>query len=271
MQLVPTSFPLAPTSVYTGLGSSRVTTPFPRTQVHPQDLQWIDVPQQAVQPEQHQAPVVIIQTVVAVQPNDDGCQLTNQVSAVQRPLTDQSSQFMWPVQPQELRDNFQLVDLSFLADGVLWTNESTTSTLRISNWTQLPGRSGSFIRLREVPEMGGGMVFFPWANHRRLEFPDKPELIMEFQNRTVVGGPFIITLEPEDALVWCPAHYIWPACVVCKKFLFPCDEHRCSWGHRRKVAWWRQSLHSLSDVYSSRRWYAPGFVQKNLRGLTNQW
>jgi hypothetical protein len=177
---------------------------------------------------------------------------------------------MWPLRPSELRDNFQLVDLSLLTDGVLWTNESATSTLRISNWTQLPGRPGSFIRLREVPEMGRGMVFFPWANHRRLEFPDKPEMIMEFKNFTVLGGPFIITLEPEDALVWCPAHYMWPACVVCGKFLFPCDEHRCSQKHRKRVAWWWPTLHSLSDVYSSRRWYAPGFVQKNLHGLTNQ-
>ena len=133
-----------------------------------------------------------------------------------------------------------------------------------------PGRSGSFIRLREVTEQGLGLAFLPWANHRRFQFPETPEILMDFQNNTVPGWPYIITLDPGDALVWCAAKYIWPACVVCI-FLFPCENHKNSDKHRSKCCWWWQMLHALSDLERTRSKHAAGFVQNIWRGLSCAW
>ncbi len=273
MQLVPPPPPPWPTSAFGDrcaepLRSTMTAEPL-RSRMDEQHLQRSDTHRQAIEPQQHHAPLVTIQTERSM-PDNDNSHMTTQVSAEQRPSTE-LSQFVWPLSPQVHPHNFELVDLTCLSECLQWANESPTSFLRISNWVELPGRQGSFIRLREVADRGRGMVFFSWANHRRLLFPDKPEMIMEFQNFTVQGGPYIITLEPGDALVWCPAKYMWPACVVCGKFLFPCDDHRCSQRHQKKVTWWWLSLRSLQDLYSSRSYYAQGFVKKNLRGLANPW
>ncbi len=38
-----------------------------------------------------------------------------------------------------------------------------------------------------------------------------------------------------------------------------------------KPGWWLPSLRTLSDVNKSREYYAPSFVQKNVRGLLHEW
>jgi hypothetical protein len=166
---------------------------------------------------------------------------------------------------------WQIVDVVQLTEKMLYAATDPFNGCLMSSWAELPGRPGSVVRLREVPNYGAGLAFFPWANHRRMQYPNKYDVVMDFENHTVPGGPYIITLEPGDALVWCPAKYIWPACVLCGKFLFPCDAHRCSPKHVRQRDWWWHSLNSLHSLDTSRRSYLFGFLQKNLRGLANPW
>ena len=171
----------------------------------------------------------------------------------------------------KIASEFQIVDIGHFTEKMIFAASDPFNGCRMSDWTELPGRPGSFVRLREVANLGAGLAFFPWANHRRMQYPDKYDIVMDFENHTVPGGPYIITLEPGDALVWCPAKYIWPACVLCGKFLFPCDAHRCSRNHVKTIGWWWTSLISLQKLEDNRRWYLLGFVQKNLRGLANPW
>jgi hypothetical protein len=172
-----------------------------------------------------------------------------------------------PVIPSES----QVVDIGQLTEKMIFPAKDSFNGCRMSDWVQLPGKPGSFVRLREVDNLGAGLVFFfPWANHRRMQNPDKYDIVMDFENHTVPGGPYVITLEPGDALVWCPAKYIWPACVLCGKFLFPCDAHRTSHKHLKTVNSWWPTLDSLQNLEVNRRSYLFGFVQKNLRGLNNR-
>jgi hypothetical protein len=153
----------------------------------------------------------------------------------------------------EIIGQFQLVDVSHLTESMIFTAQVPFAGLRVSDWIELPGKSGRFVRPREVTEQ---------ANR---------EILMDFQNNTVPDWPYIITLDPGDALVWCPGKYIWPACMVCKKFLSPCEDHRNSDKHRSKCCWWWQQLHALSDLERTRSKHAAGFVQNNWRGLSCAW
>jgi hypothetical protein len=270
MQLVPSPFPSNLSPAYACLETPTMTGTPLHSRVDLHDPETCGFHQQTVKPPQHHAVLVPTQSDSWVMSNDNS-QLTETVSALQQPFGVEMTQFMLPLITQHRTDHFGMVDLARLADCMQWQYESETSTLRISSWLELPGRCGSFIRLREVADWGRGMVFFSWANHRRMEFPDKPEMIMEFQNFSVLGGPHIITLQPEDALAWCPAKYLWPACVVCGKFLFPCDGHRHSYSHQKKMIGWWPNLREVHDVYMSRNWYARAFVEKNVRGLSNPW
>jgi hypothetical protein len=271
MQLVPTPFPSHACPNLTSLESTTVSSRPSATTVR-----FLTASQTRVMHDRlgmavpHKAPVLPDPPDRSM-PCNNSSQSTNELCALRRPTTSPMSTFMWPLQPRDLKDNYQLVDLTHLTDCLQWQNENAASCLQVSSWVEVPGRVGSWIRLREAADWGGGMVFFPWANHRRLQFPDKPEMIMEFWNFTVTGQPCMITLNPEDALVWCPAKYMWPACVICGKFLFPCDEHRCSFKHRKKVMSWLQSLRTLEDVYNIRNTFSRGFVEKNLHGLADRW
>ncbi len=268
MQLVPTRFPSRVCRAYTGMESTTLCARFPAARVElvmePQtrtfhDRLGLDVPLNAS---------VLPPPTVRTMPSTNDSHSSTQVSSVLRPESFQRSEFLWPV--KTLADNYQLVDLTSLTDHVQWHHESPISSLLESSWIEVPGRGGSWIRLREVATWGGGLVFFPWANHRRLQFQGKLEMIMEFRNFTVTGEPCTIILRPEDGLVWCPAKYMWPACVVCGKFLFPEGPHRCSEKHLKKTKSWINNLRALHDVYSMRSFFARGFVQKNLHGLTDR-
>jgi hypothetical protein len=168
-------------------------------------------------------------------------------------------------------DELDVVDIRQLIEKMPHPATCPFNGCRMSNWAELPGRPGSVVRLREVANLGAGLAFFSWANHRRMQYPAKYDIVMDFENHTVPGGPYIITLEPTDALVWCPAKYLWPACVLCGKFLFPCDAHRCSQGHVKRLSWWWPTLISLQSLEANRRSYLLQFVQKNLCGLANPW
>ncbi len=170
-----------------------------------------------------------------------------------------------------IEDELQKLDFGHLTENMIYAVQDPFNGLRMSSWVALSGNSGSLIRLREVSELGAGLAFFPWANHRRMQHPDKPDVVIDFWNDTVAGGPYFITLEPGDALVWCPAKYIWPACVVCGKFLFPCDSHRASQRHCRTAQEWWLKLTTLQSLHDTRHMYAQSFGQKNSRGLANPW
>ena len=170
-----------------------------------------------------------------------------------------------------IADELDSVDIRQLIEKMIHPATWPFNGCSMSDWAELPGKPGSVVRLREVANLGAGLAFFPWANHRRLQYPAKYDIVMDFQNNTVPGGPYIMTLEPTDALVWCPAKYLWPACVLCGKFLFPCDAHRCSQEHVKRLGWWWPTLDSLQNLEANRRSYHPRFVQKNLRGLANPW
>jgi hypothetical protein len=161
------------------------------------------------------------------------------------------------------------LDFGYLMENMIYAVGEPFTGLRVTSWVALSGNPGSHVRLREVAEFGAGLAFFPWANHRRLQHPGRTDVVMDFKNNTVAGGPYSITLEPTDALVWCPAKYIWPACVVCGKFLFPCEPHRLSRGHCPAAQVWWRSLTSLQSLHDTRHKYAHSFLQKNLFGLAN--
>jgi hypothetical protein len=170
-----------------------------------------------------------------------------------------------------MASDLQLVDVGPLKGNMIFPTQDPCNGLRMSSWAELPGRAGSFVRLREVPNYGAGLAFLPWANHRRMQYPDKYDIVMDFENHTVAGGPYIITLQGPEVLVWCPAKYIWPACVLCGKFLFPCDAHRNSQDHVKHVNWWWPTLKTLQCLDETRRRYLVAFLNKNLRGLANPW
>ena len=45
-------------------------------------------------------------------------------------------------------------------------------------------------------------------------------LALAFQNQRWMEE--VVKLEPYMVFCWCPAYYVWPYCMVCGKFCFPC-------------------------------------------------
>ena len=148
--------------------------------------------------------------------------------------------------------------------------------VRVSAWIDIAcGKPGSKFRFREALR-GRGLLFFPWGNHRQWEFPNYPELTIEFANTTAAGyrpgdsghsgngaagvlaaAPSYgeacdrertnenknITLEPGGMLKVCPAGYVWVLCGLCNKFLYPVKDHRQAKQHQAQKL--PSSLNSL--------------------------
>ena len=226
------------------------------------------LPHQMFYDNREHGPVDRTQEKISFSTIDPGWLFESAQHVARRSTCPMGSVAMWQPETSVLANEMHFVDVSHLTQSMIFETQEPFNGLHMSNWHPLPGKPGSFIRLREVAEYGRGLAFFPWANHRRIEHPGKPEMVMDFQNEKYMQN-IIITLEPGDALIWCPAKYIWPACVVCEKFLFPCDEHRCSMKHRRNISWWSSTLNTLQNLEATRRTHADGFLQKNWRGLAN--
>ena len=135
-------------------------------------------------------------------------------------------------------------------------------------WVALPGRSGSFIRLREARlDLGeAGLALFPWGNYRGISQPGMPEITMDFTNSTAPGHPHYFSLEPEDCLVWCPMKYVWPACGCCALFLYPPEQHRQTKKHKSRVAWMKECTKSQPDLEHLRSDSALRLSKKNQHG-----
>jgi hypothetical protein len=191
----------------------------------------------------------------------------NQVNALQRPPDAPRLGQTFQHPNEDLTDQINHVELRDLVDTVEWSMPSEANGCRTSSWKELPGRPGSLVRIVEVLQPGQGLAFFRWTNHKRLQHPELPEMKIQFANNSVPGGPYYITLEPGDAFGWCPAKYMWPMCVICDRFLFPCEMHRNSQKHQCKIDNWLGGIRTLPDLHATWKWYGPGFVKKNVEGL----
>ena len=151
-------------------------------------------------------------------------------------------------------------------EGVIKPMMYSTADLQDPPWILLPGADeskSSEIRLRAA-EPGKGLMFFPWGNFRQLQRSDRPELTLEFRHDRRAGFHAFI-LEPGDIFIRCPQKYPWPFCFVCRKFLFPHKDHRCSWQHMK---WWRRlgAVKTTQDVVQIYRDYAPTVLQRHAFG-----
>ena len=141
--------------------------------------------------------------------------------------------------------------------------------VQATRWVALPGRSGSFIRLREARlDLGeAGLALFPWGNYRGISRPGMPEITMDFHNSTAPGHPYFFSLCPEDCLLWCPMKYVWPACGCCAKFLFPPEDHRGTRKHHTKVEWMRCCTGSQAALEQLRYDAALSLSAENPHGM----
>ena len=108
-----------------------------------------------------------------------------------------------------------------------------------------------------------------------LETPGVGEFTMEFRHTENVGGIercHCIVLEWTDAVIPCSPGVqsiscsIWPFCVVCRKFLAPCEDHRRSLRHQRNLqAAWKRELNK-DKLVEMRTTFLQGFTARKNYG-----
>ena len=103
----------------------------------------------------------------------------------------------------------------------------------LNQWRPINDMAGVVGRWRFVePGDDGPAIFYPAML--------KNYLALEFEHKRWMRE--VVRLEPYLVLCWCPALYVWPYCMLCRKFCFPYNgpnNHLDSKDHRRRVDWWR--------------------------------
>ena len=102
------------------------------------------------------------------------------------------------------------------------------------------------------PGSDGPAIFYPAMLENRLA--------LAFENKRWMQE--VVRLEPYLVLCWCPADYVWPYCMLCRKFCFPYNEpnsHLNSQDHRRRVDWWRSLGNEYAFALASERTHRFSF------------
>ena len=113
------------------------------------------------------------------------------------------------------------------------------SSRRLDVWIPLPGKPGNSILLKKTTGLPGVEPLLPGSALLRanivLSWPFLTELGIGVRFRSVEFG-CERDLEFFDVLKMCPAGHLWPFCLWCGKFYFPCEGgHSESFEHQRAL------------------------------------